>query len=405
MSRIKWHKTTHPGIRYREHPSRKHGKKLDRYYALHYKLDGRVHDAGLGWVSQGMTEQQAVLELATLKQNHLKGEGPTTIKEKKEENRLKKVKEERDTMTFSSFFEDHYLPYNRQNKPDHTYQNEKRLYEKWIKPSLGDKLLQKVAPLDLERVKKDALDKGKSPRTLQYILAVIRHSFNVAKVMALYEGDNPVSRVKKPTFDNRRVRFLTYEEADTLLKALTAKSQQVHDIALLSLHTGMRAGEIFTLKWGDVDLQREIIHIKDTKTSRNRVARMTSHVNDMFKGYTAGDPMELVFKDQSGKQIKEISRSFDRVVDELKLNEGVNDRRNRVVFHTLRHTFASWLVENGESLYTVKELMGHSTLAMTERYSHLGESSMQNAVKKFDEMVKARSEEISKTEEMKAAKR
>jgi len=54
------------------------------------------------------------------------------------------------------------------------------------------------------------------------------------------------------------------------------------------------------------------------------------------------------------------------------------------VFHTLRHTYASWLVESGVDLYTVKKLMGHSTIAMTERYSHLGNNTLQNAVKVFE---------------------
>jgi len=65
------------------------------------------------------------------------------------------------------------------------------------------------------------------------------------------------------------------------------------------------------------------------------------------------------------------------------LNKEVTDDRMRVVFHTMRHTYASWLVESGVDLYTVKELMGHSTLAMTERYAHVGEGTLQKAVKRL----------------------
>ena len=76
-----------------------------------------------------------------------------------------------------------------------------------------------------------------------------------------------------------------------------------------------------------------------------------------------------------------ISNSFARVVDEMGLNKGVKDVRQKVCFHSLRHSYASWLVEQGVDLYVVKELLGHSTLALTERYSHLANDTLQNAVK------------------------
>jgi site-specific recombinase XerD len=90
---------------------------------------------------------------------------------------------------------------------------------------------------------------------------------------------------------------------------------------------------------------------------------------------------KLVFVDRRHKeQVKEVSNAFFTVVDSLGLNDDIEDPRDRVCFHTLRHTFASWLVQEGTDLYTVKELMGHSTLAMTERYSHLGANTMRTAV-------------------------
>jgi integrase family protein len=67
-------------------------------------------------------------------------------------------------------------------------------------------------------------------------------------------------------------------------------------------------------------------------------------------------------------------------VEKLGLNAGVNDPRQKVVFHTLRHTFASWLVQKGVPLHTVAELMGHRSIAMTQRYAHLSPESLRNAV-------------------------
>jgi len=128
--------------------------------------------------------------------------------------------------------------------------------------------------------------------------------------------------------------------------------------------------------------------LRDTKNKKNRIAFMTSAVKEVLSQMVRRNNDDLVFPHPHGKKYTEISRSFERVVKELHLNEGVTDRRQKVVFHTLRHTYASWLVESGVDLYTVKTLLGHSTLAMTERYSHLGNNTLQNAVRVFEDKIR-----------------
>jgi len=175
-------------------------------------------------------------------------------------------------------------------------------------------------------------------------------------------------------------------------------------MSLLSLHTGMRAGEIFNLQWGHVDFERGFINIVDTKAGRNRTAFMTGEIKTMLKNlYGEGkEHGAFVFTAKDGKQIKEISTSFDRVIKDLGWNINATDPRQRVVFHTLRHTFASWLVEAGTDLYTVKELMGHSTLAMTERYSHLGANTLQNAVKNLEKKMKRQGKSLATVKDISA---
>jgi site-specific recombinase XerD len=82
-----------------------------------------------------------------------------------------------------------------------------------------------------------------------------------------------------------------------------------------------------------------------------------------------------------------MSDTFDRVVAALGFNEGITDRRQKVCFHTCRHTYASWLVEGGTDLYVVKELLGHKTLAMTERYSHLRPDTLQAAARNLGDRL------------------
>ena len=91
----------------------------------------------------------------------------------------------------------------------------------------------------------------------------------------------------------------------------------------------------------------------------------------------------LVFRDRKGNKIREVSNVFDRAVERLGFNKDVADRRDKVVAHTLRHTFASWLAMQGEPIITIQKLMGHSNLEMTLRYAHLSPSHERTAVEKL----------------------
>ena len=199
----------------------------------------------------------------------------------------------------------------------------------------------------------------------------------------LVNKDSPSKQVKLPRIDNKRTRFLTYEEADLLLDDLSVRSKQLHDISLLSLHTGMRAGEIFSLTWNDVNTDQGAIDILDAKGG-DRTAFMTNEVRAMFEQLPHGRPGELVFKDRNGKQIKEVSNSFNRAVKDLGFNDGIVDRRQKLIFHSCRHSFASWLVSEGEDLYRVQRLMGHASLAMVQRYAHLAPDALKGSMKRFD---------------------
>ena len=192
---------------------------------------------------------------------------------------------------------------------------------------------------------------------------VISQVWGKAASRDLVQGECPARRVKKPRQDNRRVRFLSQDEAQNILKALGLRSMDVHDEALLSLLCGLRAGEIHSLTWGDIDLKNGTIHIRDPKNKRNRHAFITEEVSGMLKRrFQNQATTELIFPTYNGKPRLWVSDTFSRTVDDLGLNdtgefttdnEGnripirISDARQRVVFHTLRHTFASWLVQQG----------------------------------------------------------
>ncbi len=400
MSKRTWIKCKTPGVRYREHEERKHGIRPDRYFSIRYKLNGKDKEEGLGWSSQGWTEARAAEHIAELKKAQRTGEGAKTLAEKREQaneqrnaDARAKALEAAENVSFGAVFTDTYMPAQRLNKSRSSCDKEAGFFRNWIGPAFGNKPLRKIAAFDLERLKKSMMDAGKSPKTIHYVLGTVRQVFNFAQRNALFEGTNPVKLVKKPTADNRRMRFLSKDEADRLLDALAGHSRDLYDMALLSLHTGMRAGEIFALTWGNVDLGRKVLVLFDTKNGKTRHAMLTDDATAMLSERSGrravSGPDALVFPSRKGTRIVEVSNVFQKVADSIGLNNGVTDRRQKVVFHTLRHSYASWLVERGVDLYTVKELMGHKTLNMTERYSHLSPDTLRRAGRELEAGMKA----------------
>ena len=392
----KWIKTRFPGVRYREHESRKlAGGKPDKYFTIYYRIKGKLYEEALGWASAGWNAQKASIERGKLKQAQATGEGPRTLaqkrklqEEKQSLEQEKREQERKDALTFNQFFSETYYPQAIENKSKRSYEREHQLFNYWISPVIGELPLKEVSPLHLEQIKKNMTMAGRAARSIRYALAVVRQVFNMAKYLNLYDRQSPTQHIKFPQEDNRRLRFLNKEEAEKLLAVLKTKSQQLYEISLLSLQCGARADEIFKLTFGDIDYEKQTLTLWDTKNTKTRISFMTQDVIEMLKKKEQGEKNELVFPGRGGIKSDQVSATFDRTVKELGLNDGITDRRMKVVFHTLRHTYASWLVENGESLYTVKELMGHSTLAMTERYAHLGNGTLQNAVKRLEKMDK-----------------
>lgn len=388
-----WIKANSPGVRFRVHPSRKHGVKFDQYFSIRYRVDSKLKEEGLGWASEGWSEKKAVAELAELKKNHTTGRGHRTLAEGREiraqedkEKAAKGKEEEIKNLSYADIF-GKYLIYSQNNKRSaKSWKREEQLTRLHILPVFKNTPLGKISQIQLERLKKNMTDAELTARTIRYALAVVRQVFNYAIRENLFSGQNPAAggKVVRPQEDNRKDRYLSRDEADLLLSELAKRSGEVHDMAMLSLFTGMRFGEVANLKWADVDPFQGIIILRNTKSGKNRPAYMTSDIKKMFARRGQGEPSQLVFPAR-GKENKPhymISHIFYDVVGKL-FNQGVDDKKQWVNFHTLRHTFASWLVEADTNLYLIKDLLGHSDLKLTERYSHIGENQLKQAVLKL----------------------
>ncbi|MDR2781215.1 MAG: site-specific integrase [Holosporaceae bacterium] len=376
---IKWIKVENvKGLRYYEHSTRIYKKRKDRNFSLTYKLDGQTKTESLGWESDGWTIEKASAIMNELKQNQKTCHGPRTLAEKreqaqkqKEEEEAKTKEEESKTITFSQVYE-MYMPAQKMKKDPKTCKNEVGYYENWFKETIGEKPIDIITIDELQAIIDKAISSGKKPATARLLKAFVRQVLNFAKDRELYTKDNVAEKISIPKFDNRRTRFLSVEEAQKLLSILKERNKQAHDMSIFSMYSGARQGEVFSLCWENINFKTKFIALFDTKNNnKTRHVPLTEETEKLLKNLHTKDSRGPVFKTESGERFKNLPRAFLYAIDELGLNNGIKDARQKVVFHTLRHSYASWLMMKGADLLAVKELLGHSTTAMTERYSHL----------------------------------
>ncbi|EFL52983.1 integrase family protein [Solidesulfovibrio fructosivorans JJ]] len=358
----KYIKTRYTGVFYRESPTRKCSYGADRCYVVWYRdSEGKVRWHTVGWHSDGVRPTDGVDARARL----LTGKADDSVRANHEEAPAA-------CMTVGNMVA-RYLSWAEGEG--------KRVDPERARYGLHLASKFEAVPIDAVTLQmlwdvKAALRRKMAAQTVRHCFGLLRRAVNHAIELELWKGENPfaVKRhgpFKLPRADNQATRYLTRREARDLLVALARRSQQVHDMALLSLKTGLRATEIFGITGQDLDCAGRIIHIR-AKGGEPQSVPAPADIMRILAGYRR-QPHEYLFQDENGGQIMwGISSTFDRVVRELGLNDGVTDKRRRVRFHTLRHTFASWLAQSGQvTLHELMEMMRHKRIEMTLRYAHL----------------------------------
>jgi len=391
------------GVRYYEHPTRKHGVAKDKYFAIRCQRNGKRTEEGIGWTSErdpkdkkNWTAEKAALILAELK-GAARGlsEGPSSLAEKREKAKAeKKVQQaeqerlEKENITFGSFMTETYLPQCQRDKKNKTYINEEGLYRLHLAGTIGDLPFGKINAFHLERIKKDMTDHKLSGRTIQYVLQLTRQAFHIARKLGVYAGESPTKNIRWPKLDNMKLRYLSADEAERLLEALAARSKTLHDAALLSLNCGLRFGEIATLKWSCVDLEAGTLAILNAKAG-SRIAYLTERAKEMLRQRETGKPDDLIFKKRSGTKgpMAQASKVFNDVVDDLNLNKGSKDAKQMVTFHSLRHTYATHLYESTHDLYLTQRSLGHASGEMTKRYAKMNESRLREGAEAIEKAL------------------
>ena len=380
-------KTKYTGVYIRTSKTKRHLGKPDVCFEFTYKANGKLIWEKAGWRSEGYT---AVLASELRAERIRKTRHPEIFPDV-----LPK-----DTLTYGQaweIFNEKVLLFlkSRITRTQH--------YTMHIAPVFRDVPLNEITSLKLESLKQKLLNTeairrgptGKiyrmgsslSPATVNLILSdmtnVIRHMVE----WGLYSGTVP--KVKPLRVENERQRFLSPTEADRLLGLLEILSCRMYRIAVISLHTGMRVVEILKMRRQDLDFENRLIYV-DGKMGK-REAFMDETVLQMLQRIAPSHPAAFVLTTAKGLPIRRnnLTKVFTKAVDILGLNDGITDNRFKVVIHTFRHTFCSWLASQNVPLYTIGKLVGHANLRSTQRYAKLTDDAKWDALKLIEKIAKS----------------
>lgn len=245
----------------------------------------------------------------------------------------------------------------------------------WWKAKIGSMWVADVTPSVVSRWRNELINqpshKGK-PRagaTVLRYLASLSHAFTIAMKDWCWVTDNPVLKITKPRQSRGRERYLSDVERERLLKCCDESSSRfLKTVVVLAISTGMRRGEIMNLTWQRVDFDRNMIYLTETKNDTSRAVPLASLARtlllDLIKSKRVDS--DLVFYGGDPQKPIDLKKPWETAVRKADLH---NFR-----FHDLRHTAASYLAMNGATHMEIAAVLGHKTLAMVKRYSHLANS-------------------------------
>lgn len=262
-------------------------------------------------------------------------------------------------------------------------------YLQWWKTALGVYVLSEVSKaLIIEQRERLMSEAGRNVEkrtnaTVNRYTSALSHVFTIAVNEWEWLHENPMTKISKLSEPRGRVRFLSEDERKALLSTCKAsESKNLYLLVVLALSTGARHGELVNLKWRDVDIQRKVITLHDTKNKERRLLPLAHHALDLVMELDKGrdKDVELVFA--SPVNPKEVWNSRTSWLTALKKAK-IEDFR----FHDLRHSAASYLAMNGATLAEIAEVLGHKTLSMVKRYSHLSEAHTADVVQRMNRRI------------------
>jgi integrase len=255
-----------------------------------------------------------------------------------------------------------------------------------IQKHLTGKKMDAITGFDVQRVINGMKAKQNyAPATIKHVVVLIKRVYNWAMQMDLYEGANPASKIKLPKLNNEVTECLSKQEIRRLLNTLDNwRNKMVALLVQFALYTGLRRGELFSLRWDDVDLDNGWLYLLDTKGGKDNYLPISDEAMDILV-----QAMKLrlfpdcpyVFPNRHGNKRTTIGNTWTRIKKCANIPHSFR-------FHGLRHTYASYLASSGKvSLYTLQNLLTHKTPQMTQRYAHLFDETLREGANVLSTMI------------------
>ena len=348
----------------------------DQTFFIRYKKDSKLIEERAGRRSQGWTAAKA----NRLRTERLAGKTGSNADQRSAELAEKEFKKNR--WTFCKIF-DEYLA----SRPDLKGRaNDVRRFNSYLEKGFAQKTPEEITYFDIERLKRGLAKKNLKPATVRHALEVLRRLSNFATKHNLCSGISFV--IEMPQVNNLMTEDLTPDEYSRLAKLLDEEEDiQASNLLRLALFTGMRRGELFKLKWNDINFIRKNISIKDPKSGLDETIPLNEMALSVLNNHKK-EESEFVFPGLRGNQRKTTPRSLRRIIKKA----GLKDFRP---FQGLRHAYASTLASSGKvDLYTLQKLLTHKSPLMTQRYAHLSNEAMMEASNVISEITKSETENI-----------
>lgn len=295
---------------------------------------------------------------------------------------FKPEKKEESIPTFIVFSKKWHDVYVKTNNKYSEILNKESVLRAHLVPFFGNKPLDKISNLDIESYKAEKQQAGQANKSINNHLIVLNKCLNTAQEWGVIEKTPNIKllKVQPQKFD-----FLNIEECQTLIDNGEGLFK---DMILLGLKTGLRFGELIALKWEDVNFKGSLLTVQrsisrgkvgSTKSNKIRYIPLVEDVLQILKDKKQQD--EYIFSSGDNKPLG--AMTCLRWLHKACYSAGLR----RIGWHTLRHTFASHLAQNGVSVVIIKELLGHADVKTTMRYSHLTTSAMQGAINTLSDNI------------------
>lgn len=341
-------------------------KNGTKTFYLYYKFDGKNRKYRIGKFGDiGVPEARDVA-----KKLHARielGEDPqeTLLADRKQQKVEKASK-------LKTFLDEKYYPHaeKHQKSPRRTKQILTSNFD-----HLMNKLMDQITPWLMDKWQKERIAKGIKPSTINRATTAIKAVLNKAVEWGIIK-ENPLGKRKRLKVDTRGVvRWLSEDEEKRLYEALSTRTGHLPVIVTLLLNTGARPKELFTLRWEEVDLVKKQVTFQAafTKSGQTRTVPLNTLAVEVLTEWQNESDGEWVFPGNvKDSHITTIQKGWGKLLKDAKIT--------KFRLYDCRHTFASKLVMNGVDLYTVSELLGHSSTQMTQIYAHLSSDHLSKAV-------------------------